>query len=101
MLTVDFDKLGVEPGDRVLDMGCGAVGDLVLRAHRGEHVRHRGELVGVLVERDDVGAAAVELERVPPGAAAHVEDAVTRLHAEPVEVHGQHQASLFSLIACW
>ena len=24
MLTVDFDRLGVQAGDRVLDMGCGA-----------------------------------------------------------------------------
>src|SRR5919107_5808975 len=24
VLTVDFDRLGVRPGDRALDMGCGA-----------------------------------------------------------------------------
>ena len=23
MLTVDFDRLGLQPGERILDMGCG------------------------------------------------------------------------------
>ena len=52
------------------------------------------ELVGVLVEGDDVGAAAVHLERVPAGAAAHVEHPVARAQPEPVEVNGQHRCSL-------
>ena len=44
----------------------------------------------VTVEGDHVTAAAVHLERVPPGAAAHVEHPVARAQPEPVEVNGQH-----------
>ena len=57
--------------------------------------QHAGQLVGVHVERDHVGAAAVHLERVPAGAAAHVEHPVARAQPEPVEINGQHALLLW------
>lgn len=38
MLTVDFEKLGVRPGDRVLDLGCGAGRHAYEAARRGAEV---------------------------------------------------------------
>jgi len=38
MLTVDFDRLGVQPGDRVLDLGCGAGRHAFELYRRGTHV---------------------------------------------------------------
>lgn len=38
MLTVDFDRLGVRPGDRVLDLGCGAGRHAFELYRRGTHV---------------------------------------------------------------
>ena len=39
MLTVDFDRLGLRPGDRVLDMGCGA------GRHAFEMYRRGGDVI--------------------------------------------------------
>ena len=86
----------------LLDVGLRAVGHLARVAHRAEQVEDPGELVAVLVERDHVPAAPVHLERVPPGAAAHVEDAVPGAQLQPVEVNGQHVLSpRRTSIACW
>ena len=74
----------------LLDVGLGARGHLAGLLHRAEHVAHGGELVGVLVEGDHVGAAAVHLEGVPAGAAAQVEHPLPRPEPEAVEVNGQH-----------
>ena len=52
------------------------------------------QLVGVLVERDHIGAAAVHLEGVATRAAAQVEHPLPRLEAEAVEVNGQHSCLL-------
>lgn len=38
MLTVDFDRLGVRPGDRLLDLGCGAGRHAFAAAERGARV---------------------------------------------------------------
>ncbi len=77
----------------LLDVSRGALGDLAGFLHRAEQVQHVGQLVGVLVERDDVGTAAVHLERVPTGTRTHVNHSVARLETEPVEINCQHACS--------
>ena len=72
MLTVDFDRLGLRPGDRVLDMGCGAGRHAFEMYRRGADViafdQDADELAGVL----DLFAAMREAGEVPVGAEADV-----------------------------
>jgi len=68
MLTVDFDRLGLRPGDRVLDMGCGAGrhafemfrrgGDVVAFDQDGDELAGVLELFGAMREAGEVPAGA-------------------------------------------
>ncbi len=68
MLTVDYDRLGVEPGDRLLDLGCGFGRHAFEAARRGAAVvaldPGRAEVEGV---RATLGAM-VEAGELDPGA---------------------------------
>ncbi|HVM40243.1 MAG TPA: class I SAM-dependent methyltransferase [Acidimicrobiia bacterium] len=70
MLTVDFDRLGLRTGDRVLDMGCGAGRHAFELFRRGGRVvaldRDDTELKGVR----DLFAAMVSADEAPTDAAA-------------------------------
>jgi SAM-dependent methyltransferase len=72
LLTVDFDRLGLRAGDRVLDMGCGAGRHAFEMYRRGGDVvafdQDGDELAGVL----DLFAAMREAGEVPPGAEADI-----------------------------
>jgi SAM-dependent methyltransferase len=72
VLTVDFDRLGVRAGDRVLDMGCGAGRHAFELYRRGTHVialdQDADELSGV----GDMFAAMRAAGEVPDGAEADV-----------------------------
>lgn len=72
MLTVDFDRLGLRPGDRVLDMGCGAGRHAFEMYRRGADViafdQDADELSGV----SELFAAMREAGEVPDGADADV-----------------------------
>jgi cyclopropane fatty-acyl-phospholipid synthase-like methyltransferase len=72
MLTVDFDRLGLLPGDRALDMGCGGGRHAFEMYRRGADVvafdQDADELAGV---RDLFAAMKAEGE-VPEGAEADV-----------------------------
>ncbi len=74
MLTVDFDRLGLAPGDRVLDMGCGAGRHAFEMYRRGADViafdQDADELAGVR----DLFAAMREAGEVPDGAEADVKE---------------------------
>lgn len=67
MLTVDLDLFGVEPGHRVLDMGCGGGRHAFAVLRRGARVvafdADQGELDGVR----DMAAAMVAEGEVPDG----------------------------------
>jgi len=70
VLTVDFDKLGLAPGSRVLDVGCGG----------GRHIRATRALPGVAAvaldygkkEIVDTAASLRELDSLPPEAGGSV-----------------------------
>ena len=72
MLTVDFDRLDLRAGDRVLDMGCGAGRHAFEMYRRGGDVvafdQDADELAGVL----DLFAAMREAGEVPAGAEADI-----------------------------
>jgi SAM-dependent methyltransferase len=72
MLTVDFDRLGLQPGDRVLDMGAGAGRHSFEMYRRGADViafdQDADELAGVL----ELFGAMKEEGEVPEGASADI-----------------------------
>lgn len=74
MLTVDFDRLGLRPGDRVLDLGCGAGRHAFEMYRRGADVvafdQDADELSGVR----DLFVAMREAGEVPAGAEADVKE---------------------------
>ena len=74
MLTVDFDRLGLRPGDRVLDMGCGAGRHAFEMYRRGGDViafdQDGDELAGVL----DLFGAMRDAGEVPDGAEADIKE---------------------------
>ena len=74
MLTVDFDRLGLKPGDRVIDMGCGAGRHAFEMYRRGADVvafdQDADELAGVL----ELFGAMKEAGEVPVGAAADIKE---------------------------
>ena len=74
MLTVDFDRLGLRPGERVLDMGCGAGRHAFEMYRRGADVvafdQDADELAGVR----DLFAAMREAGEVPEGAEADTKE---------------------------
>ena len=74
MLTVDFDRLGLRPGERVLDMGCGAGRHAYEMYRRGADViafdQDADELAGVR----EVFDAMKEKGEVPEGAEADTKE---------------------------
>jgi SAM-dependent methyltransferase len=72
MLTVDFDRLGVGPGTRVLDLGCG------MGRHAHEALRRGATVTAADLDRkalrhvDAVAAAMLQAEEVTPGGSLRV-----------------------------
>ena len=70
MLTVDLDRLGVAPGDRVLDMGCGGGRHAFALYRRGADVTALDLDAAELKDVAAMFAAMQEAGEVPAGASA-------------------------------
>jgi len=74
LLTVDFDRLGLKPGERVLDMGCGA------GRHAFEMYRRGADVIALDQDADELATvrewfdAMKDAGDVPDGAEADVKE---------------------------
>jgi len=74
LLTVDFDRLGLKPGERVLDMGCGA------GRHAFEMYRRGADVIALDQDADELATvrewfdAMKDAGDVPEGAEADVKE---------------------------
>jgi SAM-dependent methyltransferase len=67
MLTVDFDRLGLRPGERLLDMGCGGGRHAFEGIRRGATVIAFDYSEGELKDVRGVVGAMREADEIPPG----------------------------------
>jgi SAM-dependent methyltransferase len=74
MLTVDFDRLGLLPGDRALDMGCGAGRHAFEMYRRGADVIAFDQDADELAKVRDMFAVMRAEGQVPEGAEADVKE---------------------------
>ena len=74
MLTVDFDRLGLRPGERVLDLGCGAGRHAFEMYRRGADVVAFDQDADELSRVRDLFAAMRQAGEVPEGAEADVKE---------------------------
>jgi len=76
VLTVDFGRLRVQPGDRVLDLGCGGGRHAFELLRRGAHV--------VALDRDvtELAGAASMLAAMRAAGEAPAGAVTTALHAD-------------------
>jgi SAM-dependent methyltransferase len=74
VLTVDFHRLGLRPGDRVIDMGCGAGRHAFEMYRRGADVVAFDQDADELSAVSDLFAAMREAGEVPDGAEADTKE---------------------------
>jgi SAM-dependent methyltransferase len=74
MLTVDLDRLGLQPGERVLDLGCGGGRHAFEIYRRGADVIAFDQDADELAKVRDLFVAMREAGEVPAGAEADVKE---------------------------